>query len=86
MSSPSSAHGESSPEAIRDFLSYAYHEWKPPSPRYVLLLGDANYDFKDYSQLGVANPVPPLMVRTSYLWTVSDPTLAAVNGDDLCTS
>ena len=76
-------HGESSPEAIRDFLSYAYHEWKPPSPRYVLLLGDANYDFKDYSQLGVANPVPPLMVRTSYLWTVSDPTLAAVNGDDL---
>jgi len=75
--------GESSPEAIRDFLSYAYHEWTAPSPRYVLLLGDASYDYKDYGQTGVANPVPPLMVKTSFLWTASDPTLAAVNGDDI---
>ena len=76
-------HGESTPESLRVFLAYAYHEWQSPSPRYVVLLGDGSYDYKDYAQLGGTNPVPPMMVKTSYLWTASDPTLAAVNGDDL---
>ncbi len=76
-------HGESTPEAIRNFLEYAYHQWRAPSLRYVVLLGDGSYDYKDYGELGRPNPVPPLMVKTSYLWTASDPTLAAVNGDDL---
>jgi streptogramin lyase len=75
--------GESRPEAIRDFLAHTYHRWKAPSPRYVLLLGDATYDFKDYSGTGVENRVPPLMLETQFLWTVSDPTYAAVNGEDL---
>ena len=74
--------GETSPRAIADFVSYAYHEWDRPSPRYVLLVGDANYDFKDYLGTGVPNDVPPLIVRTDYLWTASDPAYAAVNGDD----
>jgi len=75
--------GEARPEAIREFLSYAYHHGKLPKLRYVLLLGDATYDFKDYLKTGVVNQLPPLMVKTSYLWTASDPTLAAVNGRDL---
>jgi hypothetical protein len=75
--------GESSSEAVKDFLSYAYHQWQQPSPRYVLLLGDATYDFKNSLQTGVVNRVPPRMVRTSYLWTASDPSYAMVNGDDL---
>jgi hypothetical protein len=75
--------GETRPEAIREFLSYAYHHWQAPKLRYVLLLGDATYDFKDYLGTGVTNQLPPLMVRTSYLWTVSDPTLGAIRGEDL---
>lgn len=75
--------GESTPEAVKDFLSYAYHQWRQPSPRYVLLLGDATYDFKNNLKTGVVNRVPPRMVRTSYLWTASDPSYAMVNGDDL---
>lgn len=74
--------GDARPEAIRELLSYAYHSWKSP-PRYVLLLGDATYDFKDYLEAGAANLVPPLLVRTTYLLTASDPALASVNGDDL---
>lgn len=31
-------------DAIRDFLSHAYHHWKPPAPRWVLLVGDASWD------------------------------------------
>jgi hypothetical protein len=74
--------GETRPEALRDFLRFAYHEWKPPAFRYVLLVGDGTYDFKDYLGTGKANQVPPWMVRTSYLWTAADPLYAAVNGDD----
>ena len=75
--------GEPTPEAVKDFLSYAYHNWRQPTLRYVLLLGDATYDFKDHLQTGVTNQVPPRMVKTSYLWTASDPSYAAVNGEDL---
>jgi hypothetical protein len=75
--------GESTPKAIQDFLSYAYLYWGTPSPRYVLLLGDGTYDFKDYLGTGVVNHVPPLMIKTSYLWTASDAAYGSVNGEDL---
>lgn len=35
------------PRALRDFLSYAYHKWKKPAPRWVLLVGDASWDSKN---------------------------------------
>jgi hypothetical protein len=75
--------GEASPQAVKDFLSYAYHQWKAPAPRYVLLLGDATYDPKDYLNTGYVDRIPALMFKSSFLWTVSDPTYAAVNGDDV---
>ncbi len=75
--------GEKTPGAVKDFLSYAYHHWRQPSPRYVVLLGDGTYDFKDYLRTGASNQVPPRMLKTSFLWTASDPSYAAVNGDDL---
>jgi hypothetical protein len=74
--------GESHPEAIREFLSYAYHHWQKPAPRYVVLAGDATYDFKDYLGTGVKNRVPPMIEKTSYLWTASDAAYASVHGED----
>lgn len=74
--------GEGSPDALKGFLAFAHHYWQKPSPRYVLLFGDATYDPKDYLKTGIQNRVPPLMVKTSYLWTASDPAYAAVNGED----
>jgi hypothetical protein len=76
-------YGERGPASIRAFLSYAYHHWRKPSPRYVLLLGDATYDFKDYLGTGVVNQMPAPLVKTTYLWTASDPEYAALNGDDI---
>ena len=73
-------HGELTPESIRELVRIAYGQGRL---RYVLLLGDATYDYKDFLQTGVVNHVPPLMVKTSYLWTASDPGYASVNGDDL---
>ena len=76
-------HGEAGPEGIKEFLEYAYHSWASPSPRYVVLLGDASYDPKDYLRTGVKDRLPGFPVKTSYLWTVSDPAYASVNGEDL---
>jgi hypothetical protein len=75
-------HAQASGEAIKAFLSYAYHSWQAPSPRYVLLLGDSTYDPRRFLSTSWASPLPALWVKTSYLWTVSDQALAAVNGDD----
>jgi hypothetical protein len=76
-------HGEVHPEAIRDFLEFAFQRWRRPALRYVLLLGDATYDPKDHLRTGVADRVPAFPLRTSYLWTASDPAYARVNGDDV---
>ena len=35
-------HGISNPYALRDFLKYAYENWQPPAPTYVLLFGDTS--------------------------------------------
>jgi hypothetical protein len=75
--------GQPSAEAVRDFLSFAWHRWQRPSPRYVLLLGDANHDPRHYNASSQPSPMPYLLQKTSYIWTASDPALAAVNGDDL---
>jgi hypothetical protein len=49
--------GETVPKAGPDFLAYAYHQWSSPSPRHVVLLGDATLDPKDYLETGVTNQV-----------------------------
>ena len=40
-------HGIVDPNAIRDFVALAYHQWQSPRPRFVLLVGDASWDIKN---------------------------------------
>ena len=40
-------YGIEHPKALRDFISYAYHQWSKPAPRFVLLVGDASWDTKN---------------------------------------
>jgi hypothetical protein len=75
--------GERSPAALKDFLEYAYQSWRRPSFRYLVLLGDGSYDPKNYLKTGKKDRIPPMIVRTSYLWTASDPAYASLNGEDL---
>ena len=75
-------HGQPSAEAIHSFLAFAFQSWARPSPRYVLLLGDSNYDPRNFTGTAAPSPLPALWTKTSYLWTASDPLLAAVNGED----
>ncbi len=47
------------PRAIRDFLSYAYHQWQRPAPRLVLLVGDASWAGRGgWSSYGMSTPLP----------------------------
>ena len=50
--------GELDPDAIRLFLADAYAHWSAPAPSYVLLVGEASYDFKDYTGHGTPNTAP----------------------------
>ena len=40
--------GQVDAEAIRSFLAYAWSNWRPPAPGYVLLLGDGTFDPHGY--------------------------------------
>jgi hypothetical protein len=76
------SHGLFTPQAIRDFLAYAYRNWDP-SPVYVLLIGDGSWDYKNILGLG-QNFIPPIMTQTdSWGETPCDNLYACVSGDDL---
>ena len=75
-------YGMFDPDAIRDFLAYAYFEWDTPVPAYALLFGDGPYDYKDH--LGYSNPtlIPPRVIRIFDAVVVSDNFFACLEGDD----
>ena len=77
-------YGVFDPQAIHDFLAYAYVNWAPPAPLYVLLVGDGNYDFKNYEGKGEPNYIPPYMgnVDPWLIETASDNRYVTVSGDD----
>ncbi|MFZ0544110.1 MAG: C25 family cysteine peptidase [Candidatus Promineifilaceae bacterium] len=75
-------YGRPSPQSITDFLRYAKENWAEPTPRYLLIVGDASYDYRDYLEGGPKNTVPPLMIPVSFSGeTVSDARLADIDGD-----
>ncbi len=45
--------GHKSAEAIKEFINTAYSTWVVPKPSYILIVGDANYDYRH-----VVSPVP----------------------------
>ncbi len=74
-------------QAIRDFLNYAYHYWNQGEanrPRYVLLVGDGHYDFKNVLNKPVPNLVPPFLINVDP-WigeTAADNRFVSVDGAD----
>jgi len=73
--------GMAEPGAIQDFLAYAVPNWDT-APRYVLLVGDASYDFRGYVHPEDSNRLPVMMVSTVYGGeTGSDVVLADINED-----
>ena len=65
------AFGAKTPWAIRDFLEKANSDWQTP-PQFVLLVGDASSDPRDYMAFGQSDFIPTWMVETAVLETASD--------------
>jgi hypothetical protein len=72
--------GSRSPHAIRDFLATTQLQWAG-KPRFVLLVGDASYDPRNYLGYGMNDLVPTKLVDADYLETASDDWLADFDGD-----
>lgn len=74
--------GNSSSLSIKSFIEYSKNNWQTP-PGYVLLMGDASYDPRNYLGLGNWNLVPTRMVQTVYSETGSDDSLTDFDNDGL---
>ncbi|TEU18838.1 MAG: hypothetical protein E3J21_05100, partial [Anaerolineales bacterium] len=76
-------YGIFNPQAIRDFLFHTYHEWVPPAPTYVLLVGGASYDYRDLLNLSRDNYIPTQIIETDLLGqTPSDNWFVLVSEED----
>jgi len=78
------AYGRPVPEAVRDFLAYAYAYWTAPAPAYAVLLGDGHYDPKNYLGYGTGEYILPYLAWVDP-WlgqTAADNRYACVSGAD----
>jgi uncharacterized repeat protein (TIGR01451 family) len=73
-------YGLASPQAIKDFITYAATKWKPAA-RFVVLAGEGSYDYKDNMGNG-DSLVPCLLIDSADGLVASDVTLADYKGGD----
>jgi len=74
--------GEKSPYALKQFLMTAKAKWVL-KPHFVLLVGDATYDPRNYLGVGNFDFVPTYLVDTALLETASDDWLADFTGQGI---
>jgi hypothetical protein len=67
---------------MKDFLTSAKANWRKV-PRFVLLVGDASFDPRNYFGLGDLDFVPTKLIDTVHLETASDDWFVDLNGDGL---
>ncbi len=74
--------GEKEPQAVKDFLAAIRTSWKQ-APRFVLLVGSASYDSRNYLGAGDFDIMPTKLIDTAYLETASDDWFADFDNDGL---
>ncbi len=69
---------------IRDFLSFAYHNWQSPAPAYVVLFGDGNQDPRRYVSASLPNYIPAYLAAADpwYIETAADNRYVTFVGND----
>ncbi len=75
--------GVARPEAIRDYLQWAYHTWDTP-PQMVLLVGDGSTDPKQHLASSPVTRIPPFLATVDP-WmgeTAADNRFVTIDGDD----
>ena len=76
------SYGSTNTKGITNFFIYAKNNWQTP-PNFVLLIGDATYDFRNYENRPFQSYVPTKLVDTNYEETGSDEALCDFNNDGL---
>jgi peptidase C25-like protein len=71
--------GTHGPQPIKDFLKWTSDQQR--APRYVLLVGDATYDPRNFTRRGNFDFVPTVFVDTVYMEAPSDDSLADFDND-----
>ncbi|MER2598408.1 MAG: C25 family cysteine peptidase [Caldilineales bacterium] len=65
--------GMMDPAAIRNYMRYARQNWPAPAPRFLLLVGDASYDYQGFLSGSGSNFVPTYLLQTHFVGeTASD--------------
>lgn len=65
-------YGVFAPEPIKDFIRYAYTQWPSPAPAYIVMFGDAIWDFRHiFSTTVKTNFVPAYGYPPTDNWYVS---------------
>jgi hypothetical protein len=60
-------YGQESPHVIRAFLEWARQNWRAPALRFVLLVGKASYDYRDYQKGANKNLLSTFLLKTPHL-------------------
>ena len=74
--------GDKTPQALKDLLWTAFSSWQK-RPRFVLLVGDATVDPRNYLGYGNVDFTPTKLIETVNNETASDDWFADFNGDGL---
>ena len=72
--------GDKSADAVRDFIQAARATWRVP-PRFVLLVGDATFDPRNFLGLGDFDFAPTRLIDTATMETASDDWFVDANLD-----
>jgi hypothetical protein len=74
--------GRPTPQALRDLLAHAHLSWQTP-PTHILLIGDANLDYRDRFGAGRPNFMPTYIFDVADVGeTASDAWFVQLAGDD----
>jgi hypothetical protein len=78
------SYGLVDPAAIRELLRYAQANWVKPAPQYVLLVGEASYDYRDNLKGPNKSLVPTYLVDTAFSGqTLSDNWFVCLGDEDV---
>jgi len=69
------SNGEKDADAIRSYLTYAWENWSRP-PQYLLLVGSASYDPRNFTGGNGVDLVPTALLETQSMEASSDDALA----------
>ncbi|HVZ73505.1 MAG TPA: C25 family cysteine peptidase [Polyangia bacterium] len=72
--------GDKSPDAVRAFIMRARAAWRVP-PRFVLLVGDATFDPRNFLGKGDFDFAPTKLIDTATMETASDDWFGDADGD-----